>query len=570
MVFSSTTFLFLFLPAIIFFYWLPDVFLKIKSFFCNNYTPNLSHQIKEDASPQSGVAAEQLPQRMAVCKLATGGQRVASEAEGAAVRDSGIRKYKNLVLLAFSILFYAWGEPAFVLVMLLSIFVNYLLGRLIDKYRNHDKALLWTSVIFNLGILFIFKYLCFTLQNIGWLISKDFSSIKIALPIGISFFTFQAMSYVIDVYEKKVEVQKSLFNLGLYIALFPQLIAGPIVRYETIEKEIENRYENYDDFAEGTVRFIQGLAKKVIIANQVALVADAAFETPTNELSTSFTWLGAIAYTLQIYFDFSGYSDMAIGLGRLFGFHFLENFNYPYMASSITDFWRRWHISLSSWFRDYVYFPLGGSRVDSKARHIFNLFVVWLLTGIWHGANWTFIAWGLFYFILLVIEKQTGLDKKKAWWGHIYTMFFVVLAWVLFRATNINSAYEYLKIMLVPNSNSTDTFELYWSNYWFYLILGFILCFRWNKFIPSFCEVNPKFWGSVHLKGDVSEADRGDLNENKNPSTTLSNNQNNHNPHQSYLFIKDFLEVIQFAVLFFLVICYVIRGGYNPFIYFNF
>ena len=380
MVFSSTTFLFLFLPAVIFFYWLPDVFIKIKSFFC-----------KKDTVPQRVEAAKR------------------SEAEGAGVGGSGIRKYKNLVLLAFSILFYAWGEPAFVLVMLLSIFINYLLGRLIDKYRNHDKALLWTSVLFNLGILFIFKYLCFTLQNISWLISKDFSSIKIALPIGISFFTFQAMSYVIDVYKKKVQVQKSLFNLGLYIALFPQLIAGPIVRYETIEKKIENRDENYDDFAEGTVRFIQGLAKKVIIANNVALVSDAAFETPINELSTAFAWLGAIAYSLQLYFDFSGYSDMAIGLGKMFGFHFLENFNYPYMASSITDFWRRWHISLSSWFRDYVYFPLGGSRVDSKARHIFNLFIVWLLTGIWHGANWTFIVWGLFYFILLVIEKQKSL-----------------------------------------------------------------------------------------------------------------------------------------------------------------
>ena len=464
MVFSSATFLFLFLPAVIFFYWLPDVFLKIKSFFCkkslDNHNQNLALYSQTanatsvpilDANNQTNHTPHQSHQKY--------------------------RTYKNLVLLAFSILFYAWGEPAFVLVMLLSIFVNYLLGRLIDKYRNHDKALLWTSIFFNLGILFIFKYLCFTLQNIGWLINKDFSSIKIALPIGISFFTFQAMSYVIDVYKKKVKVQKSLFNLGLYIALFPQLIAGPIVRYETIASEIEKRDENYDDFAEGTVRFIQGLAKKVIIANQVALVADAAFDTPINELSTAFAWLGAIAYTLQIYFDFSGYSDMAIGLGRMFGFHFLENFNYPYMASSITDFWRRWHISLSSWFRDYVYFPLGGSRVDSKVRHIFNLFVVWLLTGIWHGANWTFIAWGMFYFVLLVIEKQTGLDKKKAWWGHIYTMFFVIIAWVLFRATNITSAYEYLKIMLIPNSISSDTFVLYWSNYRFYLILGLLLSF---------------------------------------------------------------------------------------------
>ena len=255
------------------------------------------------------------------------------------------------------------------------------------------------------------------------------------------------MSYVIDVYRKKVNVQKNLFNLGLYIALFPQLIAGPIVRYETIENEIENRKENIDDFGDGTTRFIFGLAKKVLIADNVAIIADCAFETNISQLSMSMAWIGAIAYTMQIYFDFSGYSDMAIGLGKMFGFHFLENFNYPYMASSITDFWRRWHISLSSWFRDYVYFPLGGSRVDSKARHIFNLFVVWLLTGIWHGANWTFILWGLFYFVLLVIEKLTGLDKKKAWWGHIYTMFFVIIAWVLFRANSIEYAFDYVKVM---------------------------------------------------------------------------------------------------------------------------
>ncbi len=430
MVFSSITFLFLFLPIVFFFYWLPDICLKIKQLFCKKSPVDQTNHTPHKSNPK-------------------------------------LRKYKNLVLLAFSILFYAWGEPTFVLVMLLSIIVNYSLGRLIDKYRNHDKILLWIAVVFNLGILFIFKYLCFTLQNIGLLINKDFSSIKIALPIGISFFTFQAMSYVIDVYRKKVEVQKNLFNLGLYIALFPQLIAGPIVRYETIENEIENRKENIDDFGDGTVRFIFGLAKKVLIADNVAIIADCAFETNISQLSMSMAWIGAIAYTMQIYFDFSGYSDMAIGLGKMFGFHFLENFNYPYMASSITDFWRRWHISLSSWFRDYVYFPLGGSRVDSKARHIFNLFVVWLLTGIWHGANWTFILWGLFYFVLLVIEKLTGLDKKKAWWGHIYTMFFVIIAWVLFRANSIEYAFDYVKVMFscfnnikTPENISVYTFTM--------------------------------------------------------------------------------------------------------------
>ncbi len=437
-----------------------------------------------------------------------------------------VRTYKNLVLLTFSILFYTWGEPAFVLIMILSIIVNYSFGRLIDKFRNKEKLFLWLSVVFNLGILFIFKYLCFTLNNIGWFINKDFSSIKIALPIGISFFTFQAMSYVIDVYKKKVEVQKNLFNLGLYISFFPQLIAGPIVRYETIAKEIENRNENYDDFAEGTVRFIQGLAKKVIIANNVALVADAAFETPINELSMAFAWLGAIAYTLQIYFDFSGYSDMAIGLGRMFGFHFLENFNYPYLASSITDFWRRWHISLSSWFRDYVYFPLGGSRVDSKARHICNLFIVWLLTGIWHGANWTFIAWGLFYFVLLVIEKQTGLDKKKAWWGHIYTMFFVIIAWVLFRANSISFASQYIKAMFGISVSSlySEQIELHLYDSWKYIVLGLIFIFPFNSIEKL---KNGKMWQQL--------------------------------TYSSLLLL-----------LFLLTITFIVCDSYNPFIYFNF
>ena len=340
----------------------------------------------------------------------------------------------------------------FVFVMLLSIVANYTFGRLIDKYRVQAKKLLFASVAFNIGILFIFKYLCFTLQNIGWLINKDFSNIRIALPIGISFFTFQAISYVIDVYKKKVDVQKSIFNLGLYIALFPQLVAGPMVRYETVAHEIENRNESYDNFAEGTVRFIHGLARKVIIADNVAIIADTAFQMPIEELSVLFAWIGAIAYTIQIYFDFSGYSDMAIGLGKMFGFHFHENFNLPYMAGSITDFWRRWHISLGSWFRDYVYFPLGGSRVKSKARHIFNIFAVWLLTGIWHGANWTFIIWGLFYFVLLVTEKKLGLDKRKVWWGHIYTLFFIIIGWVLFRSDTINHAINYLGKMCQFNS----------------------------------------------------------------------------------------------------------------------
>ncbi len=531
MVFSSTTFLFLFLPAVFFLYWLPDVCVRIKQLFCkkslDSQDPNMALYSQTANATSASILEDKQENnnnQRPLSSFATQNPLPPTAHALGADLNSAFRKYKNLVLLAFSILFYAWGEPAFVLVMILSIIANYTFGKLIDKFRSKDKLLLWISVTFNLGILFIFKYLCFTLQNIGWLMNKDFSSIKIALPIGISFFTFQAMSYVIDVYKKKVEVQKNLFNLGLYISLFPQLIAGPIVRYETIAKEIDNRSENYDDFAEGTIRFIQGLAKKVIIANNVALVADAAFEIPINELSTAFAWLGAIAYTLQIYFDFSGYSDMAIGLGRMFGFHFLENFNYPYMACSITDFWRRWHISLSSWFRDYVYFSLGGSRVDSKARHIFNLFVVWLLTGIWHGANWTFIAWGLFYFILLVIEKQTGLDKKKAWWGHIYTMFFVIIGWVLFRATNINSALSYLSKLFIFSSISNFNIVRISKLGLLALGLGLFFSFSFDKLFDKYKETK----------------------------------------------IYSFIQCAFITVLFFISILLIIRGSYNPFIYFNF
>lgn len=521
MVFSSTTFLFLFLPAVFFFYWFPDVILKIKSIFCKKRLDNHDQNLALYSQTANATSASDLGIREE--GAGNKGEEnlnfnyTSQNTDPHQSLSQPFRKYKNLVLLAFSILFYAWGEPAFVLVMILSIIANYALGILIDKFRNKDKIFLWISVVFNLGILFIFKYLCFTLNNIGWLINKDFSIIKIALPIGISFYTFQAMSYVIDVYRKKVEVQKSLFSLGLYISLFPQLIAGPIVRYETIAKEIENRRENYDDFAEGAIRFIQGLAKKVIIANNVALIADAAFETPINELSTAFAWLGAIAYTLQIYFDFSGYSDMAIGLGRMFGFHFLENFNYPYMASSITDFWRRWHISLSSWFRDYVYFPLGGSRVDSKARHIFNLFVVWLLTGIWHGANWTFIAWGLFYFILLVIEKQTGLDKKKAWWCHIYTIILVTISWVIFRCSTIKQAFNYCIHLFIINMNNTKSFNI--------ITYGFII-------ISSLLATN------YILK--------------------LTKKLNN------------ILCIIIYFAIFLIAILEIIGSSFNPFIYFNF
>lgn len=302
------------------------------------------------------------------------------------------RNFRNRFLLFMSIVFYALGEPVFVFLMLLSIFVGWLAARKLEAAVDvkKRKRILVLAVFFHVGLLFIFKYLTFTMQQLGLLLHKDFSMISLALPIGISFFTFQLLSYLFDVYRSRAKAQKSVLNVGLYIALFPQLIAGPIVRYEWIEKEIMERRENWNDFAEGMMRFIYGLAKKVLIANYVAQLADNIFLFD-GASTVATAWLGALAYTLQIYFDFSAYSDMAIGLGMMFGFHFPENFNYPYISRSATEFWRRWHMTLGNWFRDYVYIPLGGNRVP-KSRWVLNLFIVWALMGIWHGANWTFLT----------------------------------------------------------------------------------------------------------------------------------------------------------------------------------
>ncbi|MBQ7692293.1 MAG: MBOAT family protein [Oscillospiraceae bacterium] len=355
------------------------------------------------------------------------------------------RTWKNLILLLFSIGFYAWGEPVFVFLMLFSILVNWLLSLQIDRSARRKKAWLTLAIVLDVILIGIFKYASFFSRNLAAWTGNDKWLIDIALPIGISFFTFQLMSYVFDVYYGNAKAQKNPLYVALYISLFPQLIAGPIVRYEQIENEITDRRESFDDFAEGARRFIYGLGKKVLLANFVAQIADNVFDH-VSDPSVMTAWLGAIAYTMQIYFDFSGYSDMAIGLGRMFGFHFLENFNYPYLAGSVTDFWRRWHISLSTWFRDYVYIPMGGNRVP-KARWIWNLFVVWALTGIWHGANWTFLLWGLLYFVVLLFEKQSGWVKKMGPLSHLYTMLVVILAWVFFRSPDIQSGWHFIGCM---------------------------------------------------------------------------------------------------------------------------
>lgn len=362
------------------------------------------------------------------------------------------KELKNIFLLAASLFFYAWGEPVYVFLMIAAILINWLYGigvHRLEKKKGLAKGVLVLMVLTNLGILGWFKYSVFVMLQVNRFLHTDFPVPQVELPIGISFFTFQAMSYVFDVYRKKGRVQYNPLRVGLYISLFPQLIAGPIVRYETIAEQMEHREENWSDFSKGVTRFCIGLGKKVLIANNMAVVADAAFDLLIGgqfQASAAMAWLGAISYTLQIFFDFSGYSDMAIGLGQMFGFHFEENFRYPYIARSVSDFWRRWHISLQTWFRDYVYFPLGGSRV-SKPRLVLNLFVVWALTGIWHGANWTFLAWGLMYFVLLTFEKLTGLDKKPRFWGHLYTMLFVMIGWVIFRSSGMGNALTYIKAM---------------------------------------------------------------------------------------------------------------------------
>jgi len=466
------------------------------------------------------------------------------------------RTARNVFLLLASLFFYAWGEPWFVLVMLGSILANYLFGLLIDRYRGHAptaRAIIVSMLIVNLGIIFIFKYLMFTLHNVNSLFHTRIDIPTIILPIGISFFTFHSISYVIDILRGKAQALRNPLDVGLYISLFSQLVAGPIVRYETIADQLYHRKENFNDFSTGACRFIFGLAKKVLLANPMALIADKAFSMSGDELSVSFAWLGVIAYTFQIFFDFSGYSDMAIGLGKMFGFHFLENFNYPYISKSVTEFWRRWHISLSTWFRDYVYFPLGGSRVTSTGRLILNLFVVWLLTGCWHGANWTFICWGLFYFILLTVEKLSGYAKaitdKKQWHilGHVYLLLAVIFGWVLFRSVDISQALRYSQAMLGLNHQLfIDNLTLFYlRENAVYLIVAVIFCMPTAEVISRYLS-------------HISFAPPQDAAKQVLPRVGLVN-----------ALLTVFYQVIMLVLLLFCV-SYIIRGDYNPFIYFQF
>jgi len=397
--------------------------------------------------------------------------------------------YRNVWLLFASLFFYAWGEPTFILFMIFSIIFNYLMALRLSEIPAETrggvarrKLILIISVIVNLAILFVYKYANFTtnlLRSAFPSLQNQIAQTSFVLPIGISFFTFQAMSYVIDVY-RGTQAQKNPINIGLYISLFPQLIAGPIVRYTTVEEQIQNRTITFDSFSAGVRRFLIGFNKKMLLANVLGEAADAIFALSGQSVLTS--WVGIICYTLQIYYDFSGYSDMAIGLGRFFGFDFLENFDYPYCSGSVTEFWRRWHISLGTWFRDYVYFPLGGSRVKSRLRLVMNLAIVWMLTGIWHGANWTFILWGALYGVLIIVEKLFSIPQKvkKAkvlnivW--HVFTLLMVILGWVLFRSESITKAWDYIRTMFFGNQSAVAdaTGVFYLREYMIPLIVGVI------------------------------------------------------------------------------------------------
>lgn len=404
-------------------------------------------------------------------------------------------KYQNYWLLIVSIIFYAWNKPEFTVLLVASIFINYSMALLIEYFSSDParKTLLWIAVIANIGLLFYFKYFNFTIYIIEQLFSKDIRFNEIILPIGISFFTFQGLSYVIDVYREEVPVQKNIFKLGMYISMFPQLVAGPIVRYKDVAKEIDNRTVQITDFSFGIQYFILGLFKKVMVADTMAIVADSIFCADPYQNSIAAAWLGIIAYSLQIFFDFSGYSDMAIGLGRMFGFHFTKNFHYPYMSKSITEFWRRWHISLSSFFRDYVYIPLGGNR-----HHMyFNIAVVFLLTGIWHGAAFTYIIWGVWHGTFNIIEKNIKQHKSDfhgkyyAFFSHIYTLGIVLIGWIIFRSPTINYAIKYILSMIGLYNTDMPAFTIRWyMDKWtiLFFALGLIMS------TPIIKTVGEKIW----------------------------------------------------------------------------
>lgn len=440
------------------------------------------------------------------------------------------RRLRNTVLFAASLIFYAWGEPKLVLLMIATIVVDYCAGLMIERFSEKKKAsraILVAALVINLGLLGIFKYANFMIESINALVGGNIGLLNIVLPIGISFYTFQSLSYVIDVYKKVVPVERNILNFATYVTLFPQLIAGPIVQYKTIADELSERQESFALFSEGIWRFAVGLGKKVIIANQIGSVWTEISGSPES-LTVGKAWIGALAFTFQIYFDFSGYSDMAIGLGKMFGFNFLENFNYPYISKSITEFWRRWHISLGTWFKEYVYIPLGGNRKGLK-RQIFNILVVWMLTGLWHGASWNFVVWGLYFGLILVLEKAFLLKifaKIPAAFAHIYSILLIVFGWVIFECGSMGEIINYFRSMFGVGVS-------FWSNDTTYILCNTLLLFA----VAAVC--------STQL-GKVVKA------------------------KLSVRFKNGYWECAIVAVLLLLSLVFLAGDSYNPFLYFRF
>ncbi len=409
------------------------------------------------------------------------------------------RQLKNAVLLLISLFFYAWGEPVYVFLMLFSIVFNYFSGLQIADFKSREDSYrarisFWFTIIVNIAILSFFKYYGFLLANLNAILPFDIPYHELALPIGISFYTFQILSYIIDVYMDRVPVQKNFISFGTYVTMFPQLIAGPIVRYEDISEQLKERSINFQKFSQGLTIFLIGLGKKALLANKIGTAYDAIAATAADERSVLTSWIGCLAFTMQIYFDFSGYSDMAIGLGKMLGFDFLKNFDHPYTSKSITEFWRRWHISLGTWFREYVYIPLGGNRV-SIPKHIRNILIVWLLTGFWHGASWNFIVWGAYYGIILILEKYVLgpiLEKLPSIVRHIYSMLLVMLGWVWFFSDTLASALSYFATMFGIGAHGfIDSASLFYLRSYLPIFLICILCcgpwlMRWfNRFTQS-------------------------------------------------------------------------------------
>ncbi len=459
------------------------------------------------------------------------------------------KRLRNTALLLASLFFYAWGENLFVVLMLFSIICNYFFGILVEHdKRNGRKGLrvLILAIAVNLGLLLFFKYTNFLVNSanevLGFFSVGPVVFPQVHLPIGISFFTFQALSYVIDVYRQETGAQKNLVNIALYISLFPQLIAGPIVRYRDIASQIAVRQTSFDDFFYGAQRFITGLGKKVLIANVLGRTADYIFSLPTEVIPMSLAWLGAVAYTLQIYYDFSGYSDMAIGLGRMFGFRFLENFNYPYISTSIREFWRRWHISLSSWFRDYLYIPLGGNR-KGEGRTYLHLLLVFFLCGLWHGANWTFVIWGLFHGCFLILERLALTQKILAAVPnavrHLYVMVTVVIGWVFFRAETLDYAIGYLRAMVTvstPRLFNSQIFININNEFYFIFIVALLFSMPLYPWLQKF--------------------------------TLFTDNKDSVAGYRSFIFTAVNLCLLSFVL--FYSISSILRGSYNPFLYFRF